>query len=124
MRLKGRNNLWKSALFLVKLDMYNDLENENLMASVTFPEAEINDELITGTGLSTRVILFNDEVHTFEEVIGQILKAIRCSLSKAQSLTWEVHSKGKATIYEGELLECIRISTVLEEIRLHTQIEV
>ena len=104
--------------------MYFDLENENLMASVTFPEAEIDDEVITGTGLSTRVILFNDEIHTFEEVIGQILKAIRCSLSKAQALTWEVHSKGKATIYEGELLECIRISTVLEEIRLHTQIEV
>ncbi len=71
-----------------------------------------------------KVILFNDEVHTFEEVITQLMKAIRCSTEKAESLAWEVHNKGKAVVYTGEMQECLRVNSVLEEIALHTQIEV
>lgn len=71
-----------------------------------------------------KVILFNDEVHTFEEVIGQIIKATGCDLTKAEALTWEVHNSGKAMVYEGEMRHCVRVSAVLEEIALATQIEV
>jgi ATP-dependent Clp protease adapter protein ClpS len=71
-----------------------------------------------------KVILFNDEVHTFEEVIGQIIKATGCDLTKAEALTWEVHNSGKAMVYEGEMRNCVRVSAVLEEIDLATRIEV
>jgi ATP-dependent Clp protease adapter protein ClpS len=71
-----------------------------------------------------KVILFNDEVHSFEEVIGQIIKAIGCDTTKAEALTWEVHNSGKAKIYEGQMPECLKVSHVLEEIALNTQIEV
>jgi len=71
-----------------------------------------------------RVILYNDEVHTFDEVIGQIIKAIRCDSVKAEALTWEVHNTGKAVVFEGPMDECMQVSGVLEEIALHTQIEV
>ncbi|MBX7151025.1 ATP-dependent Clp protease adaptor ClpS [bacterium] len=70
-----------------------------------------------------RVILFNDDVHTFDEVIGQLIKATGCTSAKAEALAWEVHTTGKAVCYEGELSECLRVSGVLEEIGLHTQIE-
>ena len=69
------------------------------------------------------VILFNDEVHTFEEVIVQLIKALRCDSSKAEGLTWEVHNSGKAAVFEGPMDECMEISGVLEEIALHTQIQ-
>ena len=72
----------------------------------------------------TTVILFNDEVHTFDEVIGQIIKATGCDTAKAESLTWEVHNSGKAAVFEGPMDECLKVSHVLEEIALHTQIEV
>lgn len=71
-----------------------------------------------------RVILFNDEVHTFDEVIGQIIKATGYDLAKAEALTWEVHNYGKAMVYEGEMVKCVEVSGVLEEIELMTQIEV
>jgi len=71
-----------------------------------------------------KVILFNDEVHTFEEVIGQIIKATGCDQKKAEALTWEVHQSGRAMVYEGEMRQCVRVSAVLEEIDLATQIEV
>jgi ATP-dependent Clp protease adapter protein ClpS len=73
--------------------------------------------------LSNRVILYNDEWHTFEEVIEQIIKATGCSFDKAEDLTWEVHNSGKAMVYEGDMGDCLRVSTVLEEIQLRTQIE-
>ena len=71
-----------------------------------------------------KVILFNDEIHTFEEVIGQLIKALQCGVTKAEALTWEVHSSGKATVFEGPMDNCVKVSSVLEEIALHTQIEI
>jgi ATP-dependent Clp protease adaptor protein ClpS len=71
-----------------------------------------------------RVILFNDEVHSFDEVIGQIIKAVGCDTTKAEALTWEVHNSGKSMVFEGQMTECLRVSHVLEEIALMTQIEV
>ncbi|HBB25912.1 MAG TPA: Clp protease ClpS [Bacteroidetes bacterium] len=73
--------------------------------------------------LSARVILFNDEVHTFDEVIIQIMKATGCSLERAEILTLEVHRTGKAMVFSGGFTECLRVSGVLEEIGLMTQIE-
>jgi ATP-dependent Clp protease adaptor protein ClpS len=71
-----------------------------------------------------RVILFNDEEHSFDEVIGQIIKAIGCDTVKAEALTWEVHNSGKAEVFEGVMNECLKVSHTLEEIALNTQIEV
>jgi ATP-dependent Clp protease adapter protein ClpS len=71
-----------------------------------------------------KVILFNDEVHTFDEVISQLIKATRCSSEKAEGLAWEVHTTGRAMVFAGELSRCIQVSGILEEIYLMTQIEV
>lgn len=70
-----------------------------------------------------RVLLFNDDWHTFDEVIEQIIKAINCSFKHAEKLTIEVHEKGKALVFSGDLNECLKVSSILEEIALHTQIE-
>jgi ATP-dependent Clp protease adaptor protein ClpS len=71
-----------------------------------------------------KVVLYNDEVHTFDEVITQIIKATRCSREKAESLTWEVHNTGRAIVYSGDMIRCVEVSSILEEIQLMTQIEV
>jgi len=84
---------------------------------------EVVTEETTGIGLSSRVLLFNDDWHTFDEVIAQLIKAIKCSTEHAENLAWEVHTKGKACVYEGEIEDCLRVSGILEEIGLHTQIE-
>lgn len=70
-----------------------------------------------------RVILYNDEIHTFDEVIGQIIKATGCSQSKAEELTLKVHNEGKAKVYEGSFEECFEVNSVLKEIQLITEIK-
>ena len=90
------------------------------------PSTHFETEQDTDVGIErpAKVILFNDEVHTFDEVIGQIIKATGYDQSKAEAITWEVHTAGKACVFEGEITRCVQISQVLEEIDLMTQIEV
>lgn len=87
------------------------------------PDTELEVTDGTTTDIPPRVILFNDDIHTFEEVIVQLMKAVRCSQEQAESWAWEVHTRGKACVYSGEMPECLRVSAILEEIGLHTQIE-
>ncbi len=94
------------------------------MVTIERPVLEDESDKDVLTQEPVKVILFNDEVHTFDEVIDQIIKATKCSQSKAEALTWEVHSKGKSMVFEGPMNDCIKVSNVLEEIALHTQIEV
>lgn len=84
-------------------------------------EYEVIEDI--GTGLVAKVILFDDDIHTFEEVITQLIKATGCSRSQAEAKTLEVHTRGKSMVYEGELPECLSVSRILEEIALLTQIE-
>ncbi len=70
-----------------------------------------------------RVILFNDNIHTFDEVIIQLVKATGCSTKDAEAIAWTVHLDGKACAYEGSFEDCFRVQGVLREIQLVTEIE-
>ncbi|MGE5365076.1 MAG: ATP-dependent Clp protease adaptor ClpS [Bacteroidota bacterium] len=76
----------------------------------------------TAVGLPFKVVLFNDDWHTFDEVIIQLIKAVKCSFNKARDYAFEVHVKGKAIVYNGDLLPCLKVTSILEEIGLNTQI--
>jgi ATP-dependent Clp protease adaptor protein ClpS len=52
----------------------------------------------------------------------QLIKAINCAYDKARSYAFEVHTKGKAIVFSGSIKECLKVSSVLEEIALNTQI--
>jgi hypothetical protein len=73
--------------------------------------------------LPSKVILYNDEEHTFDEVISQLMKATGCSMGRAQELAFEVDGRGLACVFEGDMGDCLQVSSILEEIALHTQIE-
>jgi ATP-dependent Clp protease adaptor protein ClpS len=93
-------------------------------AMQTTPHEQHELEEVVAIQEPAKVILFNDEVHTFDEVIVQLIKAIKCTQTRAEALAWEVHNNGKALVYTGELIKCMEVSHVLEEIELLTQIEV
>lgn len=84
---------------------------------------DIEEKIDKGLDSPWNCVLYNDEYHTFEEVIFQIIKAIACSFNKAKQLTMEVHFKGKAVVFSGEIEKCLSVSSVLEEIQLHTEIQ-
>ena len=90
-------------------------------------EETITLEKPADTGIDTtggaRVILFNDELHSFDEVIYQLIKAIKCSYEEGEKMAWTVHTEGKCEVYHGVVEECLQVSAVLEEIELKTAID-
>lgn len=93
----------------------NDLEK---------PDGILETDLEVDSSIDTeyRLFLFNDDHHTFDDVIFQLMKAINCSFERARAFAFEVHVKGKAMVFSGTMLACLKVSSILEEIALHTQI--
>jgi ATP-dependent Clp protease adaptor protein ClpS len=84
----------------------------------------LQPSLFTETAVETpwTLTLFDDDIHTFDEVIHQLIKALRCDQLTAEEITITVHSTGSAVVFEGAFEECFKINAVLVEIQLITEI--
>ncbi|WP_245683912.1 ATP-dependent Clp protease adaptor ClpS [Rhodohalobacter halophilus] len=89
------------------------------------PDADVLEKTEEDESIDTpwRVILYDDDVHTFDEVINQLIKALGCSVQQAENYTLQVHNEGKATVFEGSFEECLKVNSVLQEIQLITEIK-
>ena len=86
------------------------------------PSLEIEiDESTTTTFLSS-VIVYNDDWHTFDEVIIQLIKATNCTFEKARTQAFEIPVKCFSLVFQGNMKSCLKVSSILEEIALRTQI--
>lgn len=70
-----------------------------------------------------RVILYNDDDHSVDEVTLQIMKATGCDVEKALEIMWEAHTQGRAVCFRGEREKCHRVARVLREIRLQVEVD-
>ena len=86
------------------------------------PDFNIDVDTDTLIGLESKVILYDDDWHSFEEVITQLMKATSCTFEQARDYTFEVHVKGQSIVFNGPMTNCLKVSSVLEEIALLTQI--
>ncbi len=91
-----------------------NLPQENAQVELALPEIDVLEQ--------ARVLLYNDDWHTFDEVIDQLMIALGCNEMVAEDMAWTVHNKGICNVYTGKLERCFEISAVLEEIELKTEI--
>jgi len=87
-------------------------------------DTNLQRSLFTETAVETpwTLTLFDDDIHTFDEVINQLIKALGCDQPTAEEITITVHSSGSAVVFEGSFEECFKINAVLVEIQLITEI--
>jgi len=69
------------------------------------------------------VILLNDDWHTFEEVIIQLMRATSCTAEQGAAIAYEVHTKGEALCFTGSKERCELVASILEEIELKVRLE-
>ena len=64
---------------------------------------QYSPELDTATEdiLGHQIILFNDEVNTFDHVINTLIRVCKHSSEQAQQCTLIIHFKGKCTVKTG-----------------------
>jgi ATP-dependent Clp protease adapter protein ClpS len=67
------------------------------------------------------VILYNDDWHTFDEVIDILCRATGCTEDRAMEIAIEVDSKGRAICYDGSREECERVAAIIATIRLQVE---
>lgn len=91
------------------------------MASVALPTKD--EEAAGKTASPGRVILYNDDWHTFDDVARQLVKAIACTYEEGERHAFIVHTQGRSMVYTGARDECERVAGVLRQIRLQVEVD-
>ncbi|MFC1601511.1 ATP-dependent Clp protease adaptor ClpS [Candidatus Sumerlaeota bacterium] len=84
-------------------------------------DVKATDSRIHGEGWA--VILHNDEDHIRDEVVLQVMIALRCGIGMADGIVARVEYAGKAIISITSLREARRMLRILEAIALHTELQ-
>lgn len=62
------------------------------------------------------IILFNDEVNTFDHVIDCLVRICQHQYEQAEQCAWIVHLKGKCSVKKGKLADLApRCAALLDE---------
>lgn len=61
-------------------------------------ELEVVEQVVD----SKNLIVFNDDVNTFDHVIESLIKVCKHEPIQAEQCTWLVHYKGKCQVKEGD----------------------
>ena len=74
---------------------------------------QINEEedtnLMTDTGQEYEIILFNDDVNTFDHVIETLVSVCNHTYEQAEQCAYIVHFSGKCTVKKGKYSYLIRL---------------
>ena len=92
------------------------------MPVLEVPESETLDRTDDWEGHVWQVILYNDDYHLFDQVVAQVQKATGYAYPRAYAITMEAHTTGRAVVWSGAIVECLRVEGVLREIGLRTDI--
>ena len=80
----------------------------------------VEDEI--DTGFTSQLIVFNDDVNSFEWVIECFIQVLGHSSEQAEQLSLIIHYKGKATVKSGSRSELIPYCEALLERGLSAEV--
>jgi ATP-dependent Clp protease adaptor protein ClpS len=73
------------------------------MPVVVVPETTTDENISTGSGLEARVVVYNCNCHTYQQVISLFCEVIPgMNPTKAFELAWRIDHEGSAMVFNGE----------------------
>ena len=81
------------------------------MTDIRFADVEVEElvleevQLDTDTGHPSHLIVYNDDVNTFDWVIDCFVDILNHTLQQAEQLAYIIHFKGKATVKTASFSE-------------------
>lgn len=81
------------------------------------------EEILSSLKTVHRLILWNDEVNSFEHVIHCLVKYLDYNTEQAQNIANKVHNDGKCVILEGSFTEMEVYRKILQQEKLTVSIE-
>lgn len=81
------------------------------------------EEILAVVKSSNRLILWNDEINTFDHVIYCLMHHLQYSENQAAQIAWKVHHEGKCTVLEGTYTEMEIYRKILKSEGLTVSVE-
>ena len=72
---------------------------------------------------SYSLVLYNDDVNTFDHVINCLIRICKHDVVQAEQCAWLVHNKGKCNIKSGKLTILRKMQNALTQNGLSAEIE-
>lgn len=83
----------------------------------------LEGEHSTGGGEPFHVVLYNDDIHAFDDVVRQVQKATGAPEAEAVAITLQAHETGHTVCFAGSREACDGVADVLREIRLQVEVD-
>ncbi len=81
------------------------------------------DEILVSLKEIHRLILWNDDVNTFDHVIHCLMHYLDYSENQAAKIAWTVHNEGKCAVLEGSFTEMEVYRKILQQEGLTVSVE-
>ncbi len=101
--------------------MYRNMYNDPLTEPDVLTEEAV--EVATKTEKEPVIVLYNDEVNTFDHVINCLVKYCKHALIQAEQCAWIVHYNGKCAVKHGPRPKLTPIASALLDKGLSVEIE-
>jgi ATP-dependent Clp protease adaptor protein ClpS len=73
------------------------------------------DEVLSSLKVVHKLILWNDDVNSFDHVIQCLMKYLDYSEKQAEKIAWTVHNEGKCAVLEGSFTEMEVYRKILQQ---------
>ncbi len=93
------------------------------MDTETKEETFTLDEILTSIKTVRKLILWNDDINTFEHVIFCMMKYLDYTEVQAEKIAFKVHNDGKCTVLEGSFTEVEIYRKILQQEGLTVSID-
>lgn len=95
----------------------NKWENDDVLLDEELSETTIDDLL------ENKLVVFNDDVNSFEWVQECFMKYLKHSPEQAEQCAVIIHNKGKCSVKTGTMEELKPLKTALDDAGLTTEIQ-
>ncbi|MCG8573238.1 MAG: ATP-dependent Clp protease adaptor ClpS [Flavobacteriales bacterium] len=87
-------------------------------------DIELEEEVVveSKTQKSKSLVIYNDDVNTFDHVIDSLVKVCKHELIQAEQCTWIIHYNGKCAVKEGDMSKLNPMKQALNERGLDAKI--
>jgi ATP-dependent Clp protease adaptor protein ClpS len=68
------------------------------------------------------VVIFNNDVNSFDQVIAVLMHATECDLQEASLEAWEAHTFGAAKVHHAPQHECRHVARIISAIGVLTEV--
>jgi ATP-dependent Clp protease adaptor protein ClpS len=89
------------------------------------PEVEVLSDVLEtlGIDLEKKLIVYNDDVNTFDFVIETLVEVCGHTLEQAEQCTWIIHYKGKCAVKLGSVQILLPMRTGITDRGISAEIE-